>query len=296
MADPTVAAAEDWVFGPPDAEIRVRNAEALLVHLPFFLGGWPLRHADDTAPPDIDIVASPDPDNEAVTLRPLFMDADPQHFDNAFDAANGLSGLLISALLMHRPGAVCLHAGAAAIGGRLAICAGDSFSGKSSVALQMTVAGHRFFGDDRIVLHPGTNDVVATCMGLLPKVRLPLPEDAGPGFQEFIDSYKLMTGPDQVFLQLWEGEAATFGETAPLAAMYFLEREDGRATDISDIGASEAVRRLMANGHAPQMAAGEMLQTLNRLAQAGPTRLVRFSSSREAAAAIAGDVKQAAAV
>jgi hypothetical protein len=59
---PGKAVASSWLFGPKEHLISVRNAEAVLAHLPLFLGGWPMRGLG-AAPEqayDIDIIENRD--------------------------------------------------------------------------------------------------------------------------------------------------------------------------------------------------------------------------------------------
>jgi len=175
----------------------VRNAELVLPHLTVFIGGWPVhfagRAADCPTPPDIDLVERED---GGVTVLLNGRCGYSLSFDDEFNAANGLASALIAAYVTRRPEMVCLHASSAAVGAgddaAIAVMLGESFAGKSSTALQMAAAGHRLFGDDRLAVvaddeGAGRKPVRGICMGLMPKIRLPLPPDCGPRFQEFVE-------------------------------------------------------------------------------------------------------------
>ena len=90
--------ASSWQFGPEEHLISVRNAEAVLAHLPLFLGGWPMR-GSGAAPEqayDIDIIQNGD---GSLVVKLAGPGGNDMAFDNALDAANGFAGSLIGACL-----------------------------------------------------------------------------------------------------------------------------------------------------------------------------------------------------
>lgn len=278
-ADP---APDLWRFGPDDAPVLVENADALLAYLPYFLGGWPFRWYGDAAgaAPDVRVIETADGGWRIVSSGPGAADF---AFDNPYDAANGLAGALISVHVARRSGLICLHAAAAEIAGALVLLVGDSFAGKSSVALHLAVRGHRFFGDDQIALSlDGTP--TGTCLGLMPKVRTPLPDDCGDAFREFVEGYTAMEGEGMVYLKLWEGEAGTFGDAAPVRAAVLLDRRDAGGCDLLPAPRADLLKALVPTAFAPHVASADLVAGLARLANGVDLRRLRFSSSREAAA------------
>lgn len=271
-----------WKIGPADAPVIVENAEAVLPYLPYFIAGWDIQWAGSSAdaPPDVRILDNGDGTFRVISTGPGGADFS---FDNPYDAANGLAGALISVHVARDPSAICLHAGAAKVDDGLVIVIGDSFAGKSSVALHLAVLGHRFFGDDQIAVTLGA-DAVGTCLGLMPKVRLPLPEDCGDAFREFVEGYSAMQGDDMAYLKLWEGEAGDFGETAPISALVFLDRVAEGDAVLEPASSAELVRNMVSTAFAPHIASGDLLAGLTLLAAGTEPYHLRFSSSREAAA------------
>ena len=240
-----------WWIGPEDNPILVENAEAVMPHLPYYLAGWPIKWAGSVAEQTLDIrvIENPDETFRVVSSGPGGADLT---FEDPYDAANGLAGALISVFVSGDPQMVCLHAGAARVGDGLVVVIGDSLAGKSSVALQLAVLGNRFFGDDQIAVTL-ENPSSGICLGLMPKVRLPLPEDCGDGFREFVEGYSSMQGEDMAYLKLWEGEAGTFGETAPVRALVFLERVDAGETELRPASRPELVKTMVSTTFVPHI-------------------------------------------
>jgi hypothetical protein len=291
-AHPRPAAASLWRFGPEDAPVLVRNAEAVLAHLPLFLGGWPLRWVGEAETPDTT------PDIEIVERAEGAIDvataAHRAEYAGAMDAANALAGALIGAFIGRRSAMICLHAGSALIGGGLVALIGGSHAGKSSVALQLAAAGYRLFGDDRIALDLADMTApLGLCLGLMPKIRLPLPPDAGPRLAEFVDAYSELQDEAAAYLKPWAGEAATFGETASLRALVVLERSEGAPARLDPLARPALLRTLIESVTAPGLDAGALVAQLDALARAVPAYALSFGASREAAALLARSLTRA---
>jgi hypothetical protein len=293
VSGPGRASPEDsvWAFGPPETEITVRNAELLLAHLPVFLAGWPFRRLGGAGQEaaEIDVARRRDGPIAVTLYGPGGNEA---LFDDAFAAADGLAGALIARLVVRRPDMICFHAGSARVGPGLVVLLGDSLAGKSSVALQMAAAGYRLFGDDRLAVRLAEGRPPAgTCLGLTPKVRLPLPPDCGERFAEYVDAFTEMRDDEAAYLKLWEGEAAGFGEDAPLAALVILDRRETGPCALTPASRSEIVRALLLNCFSPHIDAQALVPAMTALATRIGGHRLQFSSSREAASALAAAVR-----
>lgn len=282
-----------WHFGPDDAPVRVAGAEALLAHLPVFLGGWPLRRVAGPAPRcDVRVRTGP---GGAIAVETLGPGGTVLDFDNEMDAANGLAGALVAEYVAARADTVCLHAGSALVGAGLCVLLGASLAGKSSVAMQLAASGYRLFGDDRLAVRQGDDDAPAegTCLGLQPKLRLPLPEDAGPALEGFVESYTEIRTGTAAYLRPWDTEAATFGDTAPLGALVALERggEDDPPATLEPAPRAEIARALLSNVFAAHITAETLVTEMAGLAGRVPGYRLRWTSSRAAARLLADALK-----
>ena len=286
------AAESCWAFGPPETEITVRNAELLLAHLPIFLTGWPCRRIGDAEECDAEIVvAEQSAGRVAVTLSGP--DGDEALFDDAFAAADGLAGALIARFVSRRPDAICFHAGSAQVGDKLAVLLGDSLAGKSSVALQMASSGYRLFGDDRLAVRLAEEpSAVGMCLGLTPKVTLPLPSDCGTRFADFVEAFTEMRDDNVAYLKLWEGEAASFIEEAPISALVILDRREAGSCNLSPATSPEIVEALLTDCFSPQGEAQTLLPAITRLASWVDGYRLQFSNSAEAASALTTSLRK----
>lgn len=287
-----------WCFGPEGGEITVRDADILLAHLPLFLTGWPLKRIDavvgDIA--NIDVVQLSDGRIEIVRHG---AGPDEQVFDNEFSAANGLSGALVAAYVAGRDDKVCFHASGARIGSGLAVLLGDSFAGKSSVALQLAAAGYRLFADDRLAVSLDGADAppaqcFGQCLGLTPKVRLPLPDDCGSRFREYVAAFTEVRDDGAAYLKLWDGEAAVFLEESPVSAFVILERTGTGPCSLLPVSRPEIAKTLLSTCFSPHIDTRTLVPAMTRLAANADGYKLTFSSSREAAAVLAGALRNGA--
>jgi hypothetical protein len=273
-----------WAFGPPGAGTLVRNAELLLAHLPVFLAGWPFRRvAEDEGLEPAIAVAERAGGEIAVTTGGA-----ESVFADAFKAANGLAGALVAGFV-RRSGLLAVDAGSAQVGRGLAVLLGGPLSGKSSIALHMAAAGYRLFGAHRLALRlTPAGPPAGLCLGLTPRVRLPLPPDCGARFRDYVESFTEIRGPTAAWLKLWEGEAAGFMEDAPLAAFVLLERGESSPCSLTPAPAPDVAAALAAAGCSPPAAGAALAEVASRV----PGYRLSFSSSREAAAALVAALRE----
>ena len=207
-------------------------------------------------------------------------------------AADGLASALVAAFISRQADTVCLHAGSAQLGHGLVVLLGDSLAGKSSVALHMAAAGYRLFGDDRLAVHMA-DDGAATglCLGLTPKVRLPLPADCGRRFAEYVDSFTEIRDEAVAYLKLWEGEAAVFLEQAPVVAFIILNRAETGECSMVPATRPAIVKALLAQCFAPQIAPQDLVRALTGLASSVTGYELGFSHSGDAASLLTATLR-----
>jgi hypothetical protein len=231
MIPSPLAGPSTWHFGPPEAAVVVRNAEALMAHLAVHLGGWPVRHAGEAPPaPDIDVVVRGEND-----IRLVSPDRAPTQFDDAAVAAGALAEALVVRFtaLTRR---IDLAAAAVETPRGLVCLVGPPRSGRTLLALQLAVLGRRLYADSRLAVRVAEGPPMGFCLGLTPRLALPLPPDVGPGLTEFVDGYLEIRNAATGYLKLWSGEAAGFGDEAPIAAVVAIDRRAAAAPSLAATG------------------------------------------------------------
>jgi hypothetical protein len=230
---------------------------------------------------DVEVSAMAD---GAVAIRTRAPYAAEAVFGDTAEAANGLAGILAGAFVCGDPDSVCLHAGAARIGDRLVLVMGDSHAGKSSVSLHLSLRGAALFGDDRIAVRTAMGaPPAATCLGILPKARLPLPDDAGADYARFVAAHTAHGTGDAAYLGADIPGAARFGDRAPIGAIVLLQRRPGARPTLDPVPAAEMVRTLIADAYAPHLPAERLVEICSRIATGVEPCRLSFHNSGDAA-------------
>jgi hypothetical protein len=176
------------------------------------------------------------------------------------------------------PGYFCLHCGAVRIGDGVVVFPSDQKAGKSVLTMQFAQAGHEVFGDDVLAIAPKTHDAVA--LGLLPRMRLPLPETAGSAFADFVAQRRGPVGGHYQYMALRESEFAPFGKRAPILGFVLLERQPDGGASIEAVSQGEILKHVIRKNFATDIPA---LRIFNRLKSlTGRVRRFRLSYSRGA--------------
>lgn len=138
-------------------------------------------------------------------------------------------------------GSLALHCAAAVIGGRLVAFAGSARAGKSTLAARLTAEPDiQVFCDDMLPIAP---DGTGRALGMAPRLRLPLPDRASPGFRAHVAAH---LGPsDGRYGYVVTDNVAPHGTSAPLAALVVLDRRDGVPARLHALAPGEAARHLL---------------------------------------------------
>ena len=280
-------------FAPEEAPLRVASDTPLEPHARRFWRAWPF--APDPlalATPDITIRALPARLSERYTdprddwgggLRLAHSSIEGGFMDcpSAEEAANQLAGVLVAARVRATPGSIAAHAASCATPQGVLVLPGPSMSGKSTLSLQLMLAGGRLFGDDRLLIDAGR--ATATALGLTPRLRLPVPAAAGAAVAELARSRGTAEG-EIAYLELADSEAAPFGATERIAAFVAPERVAEGAPRLAKSSASGIVRALLGDAVTSQSNSAATLAAVAGLAARTPCWSLRWSNSAEAGA------------
>lgn len=122
----------------------------------------------------------------------------------------------------------CLHCAAVKIGGGLVVFPNIQKAGKSILTVQLAADGQIIFGDDVLAINPHENRGIA--LGMIPRVRLPLPDTLDDRVKEFVTSRCGPTSHHYQYVALKDTEFAPYRTSLPIHGVIMLNRqEDGPA-------------------------------------------------------------------
>jgi len=128
--------------------------------------------------------------------------------------------------------------------------------------------------------------VTATCLGLTPKVRLPMPETCGPRYRDFIEARTFVRDGECALLRLEEPLAAGFGDTQEIAAFILLDRQPSGPAALIPASRTRVLIGLLQSASSPSLSVERIVDDMSELTRVVPCYALRFSSSAEAAALV----------
>lgn len=189
---------------------------------------------------------------------------------------------LIHAYVAEHAKFLCLHGAALELKTGLMVFPNTYRAGKSILALKLVSCGARLFSDD--VLPIGQEGNSGTALGILPRLRLPLPETAGGTLTRFIDQ---QSGPQNTryrYIRLNENELAKLGTEAPVTAITLLRRSPGAKPALQPGKRSDVVRDMILRNFARQNPAIEIVDRLHAIVEQAECFTLTYDTPGQAAA------------
>ena len=154
--------------------------------------------------------------------------------------------------------------------------------------------GGRLFGDDRLLLHTAQN--TGESLGLTPRLRLPVPAEAGEALVGLAARHGT-ADRTVAHLDLDDRQSAPFGISSRIAAFVAPERVAANELEgpakLEPAGASAIVRVLLGGALTGKQASSATLAAIARLVGHTPCWSLRWSDSAGAARAIWQRIAQA---
>jgi len=172
---------------------------------------------------------------------------------------------LIHAYVADHEKLLCLHGAAVELKTGLMVFPNTYRAGKSILSLKLVSCGARLFSDDVLPIRHQSNAGIA--LGILPRLRLPLPETAGPALADFIHH---RNGPQNTrygYIRLDENELAPRGTEAPVTTITTLERSAETKPSLQPARKSEVVKDMILRNFARQNPAIEIVDRLHTIVE-----------------------------
>ncbi len=247
------------------------------------LRGWQMREvAPDQAGEPVITIRKTD-GRYSRTSRWL---SEPASFSHPVNATCDFLVDLMRAYVADNAHLLCLHCAAARFGDGLVIFPSTYRAGKSTLSAHLAATGTRLFTDDVLPIVASTGHGMAP--GFLPRLRLPLPDDSGRGFVDFIEQ---MAGPRSdryIYFDPGEDVLAPMGETAPIRGAVLLDRTDDGPAELSPAGADEILQNAIQRNFAHNLSGLETLDRLHAIVDGRECYTLRYRNAEDAVAALEG--------
>lgn len=248
------------------------GTESLLESLQPLIGGWPWREIDPTdAPPDWRVSRA----GGAYVIEAPWLDVAIRE-TSPIRAAGHLAVDLVECRLADHPDQLCLHCAAAEWDGRLVLFPGRAKAGKSTLMARLAADGVRVLADD-VLPTCGNEDEWGWSFGLAPRIRMPLPPDAGARLEGFMQQHGGPGDEDARYLLAPDDVAPRHGHRARIAAIVLLERStQRRPAELSAVAPGEGLASLILQNLAPELPAPDLVARLHRIVMRVPCLRLRY--------------------
>jgi hypothetical protein len=184
------------------------------------------------------------------------------------------------------PGVLCLHAAAAVLGDGLVLFPAVQKAGKSVLTVALAARGVEVYADDVVPVDLATRRGLA--LGIVPRLRVPLPPNASPGFRRFVAAHRGPGHRNRQYLALPDAVMAPLGATAPVRRIVILERRRSGPAALAPIDPADALEALLLQNFTWRAGAPAVLDALHAVVAGATCHRLRFARSDEAADLLVG--------
>ncbi len=180
------------------------------------------------------------------------------------------------------PDHFCLHTAGIEFDGKAVIFPCVQKAGKSTLSIQLAQRGHRLLGDDVVALSATGRE--AASLGLLPRVRLPLPvKVVDDEFVRFVDQRKGLSDEYWQYVELGENEIAPLWGALPVTGIVLLERGAKGPPVLEPLPKSAAMKALIDRNFGRMRDPNRIFDSLRDLAFNCECMVLRFTRPIDAA-------------
>jgi len=204
----------------------------------------------------------------------------PMVFPNIINAACDFLVDAFKCVVADDPSLLCLHTAAVDFGDGLYLFPSTYNAGKSILTTHLASLGVKVFADDVLYI---TNENLGMSPGIRPRLRQPLPEDAGDSFDTFIADRR---GPESrrfLYLKLHPGEMADYRETAPIKGIIELHRDPEASLEMLPASTGDILKRTLLQNFSGPISALETLDRLHGISEAAQRFTLRYPDGASAA-------------
>ncbi|WP_281859572.1 hypothetical protein [Litoreibacter halocynthiae] len=180
----------------------------------------------------------------------------------------------------------CLHCAAVEMNGGLVIFPSIQKAGKSTLVAELAMKGYRIYCDDVLPIDPENTYGIA--MGILPRLRLPLPQSLSKNHLKFVNSRIGLSDRFAAYIDLQDTELAVFGASAPIRAIILLQRQtEAVPAKLSKAGSAQSIAKLIDQNFARHLSPTRIFDSMLSIVENSELRSLEFSDVEEAANLIA---------
>jgi len=259
--------------------VALINCEALCVHLFAILRDWRFERVDpsNNHHPVITIKNTKTGFQRQSRWLPK-----PATFRSPVDAVCDFIVDLIHAYIADNEDLLCLHCAAVQFKQGLVIFPNTYRAGKSILSIKLASCGGRLFSDD--VLPITGQRPLGMALGILPRLRLPLPETADQAFVDFVAKREGPKSSRYLYVSLTEQEQPSLGTTAPICGIAILQRDMTNKPALTTAKKNSVLKDVIPRNFARQNPALEIVDRLYSIVEEARCYTLRYTDLNQAVA------------
>ena len=211
-------------------------------------------------------------------------------FKDPLDAVCDLTVDLIHAYIAEHENLLCLHCAAVQIGGNLTVFPTTYRGGKSTLTTKLASLGVKIFSDD--VLPVNKLDLRGLALGILPRLRIPIPNNSSTAFHKFVDCHNGPGNHRYQYVALDEDHLAKAGSIAKINRFILLERQDEGRAELEEIDKALVLKSVILRNFARENPAIDILDALHRIVDNSDCYSLRFANTDEAGELLLAEFKE----
>ena len=271
-------------FGAYSAPVRFDDCDDLLSGFKSILRGWDIKEmpGDDPAPPIIRFRKRKGWFYWQSKRLPPPKDWKPHGPKKVIDAVADFHYRFLDWHSLEFTNHFCLHCAAVEMDGGLVIFPSVQKAGKSTLVAELAMRGYRVFCDDVLPIDPENNYGIA--MGIVPRLRLPLPQSLSEMHLQFVNSRIGLSDRYAAYITLHDAELAGFGDAAPIRAIILLDRQTETApAKLAMAGRAQSPAKLIHQNFAKHLSPTTIFDNLLKVVENSELRSLEFSDVADAA-------------
>jgi len=268
-------------FAGLDAPLALTDADALPPLIRHIMPHWPYvtRDLAQDAEPFLAVTGT-----EGGAFECVANDVDGVNFQR--DPVDCVCKIVADAAweqIRSNPLWLCLHCAAVEFAGRLVLIPNKHRAGKSTLSAILAARGYKVFTDDFLPVEVGkTGEIRGRANGVAPRIRLPLPQDFSPEFQDWV---KQNSGPqNKRYKYLDSSQLPEWGTALPIGAVVILDRVDSPVpASLSDASSGDTMDVLIRQNFARILHSGRILQASQGVTETAELYRLNYFSAEDAA-------------
>lgn len=275
-----------FAFSGLQAPVAFSGCEALFPIMSSVLRDWSLekRCAVNAAHRDQPVITL-QKKTDGYERRSRWLDR-PKRFQDPVDTVCDLIVDLIHAHNAEQNENLCLHGAAVELQTGLVVFPSTYRAGKSLLSVKLASCGARIFSDDVLPIQAGGN--TGTALGILPRLRRPLPKTAGDPLREFIANHLGPQNKRYRYIHLDKRHLAPRGTEAPVTAITILHRGIGEKPSLQAATTSDVVKDMILRNFARQTPGIDILDRLHAVVEQAACYTLTYDTLDQAAVLLTG--------